>query len=306
MIFEISVPKLVLITLHISSKKKFLKFVVQCYLCCPNYRTLAHHPPNDNYVPSLFTILQVEELKLQLASQDEELQQKTAAADKLISIVAMETEKMMREKAAADEEENRVASFAADVTHKQRECEQDLEKAEPALVAAQEALNTLNKGNLTELKTFGKPPRAVANVASAVMVLMAHNGHVPRDRSWKAAKVMMAKTDSFLDSLVHFDKENIHESCLKALQPYLQDPDFDPKLIQSKSLAAAGLCSWVVNIVRFHQVHCEVEPKRQTLNKANAELAYALNKLDKVKARVLVGTFGCAVREIHVLTYLII
>ena len=52
---------------------------------------------------------------------------------------------MMREKAAADEEENRVASFAADVTHKQRECEQDLEKAEPALVAAQEALNTLNK-----------------------------------------------------------------------------------------------------------------------------------------------------------------
>lgn len=35
------------------------------------------------------------------------------------------------------------------------DCEEDLVKAEPALLAAQEALNTLNKNNLTELKSFG-------------------------------------------------------------------------------------------------------------------------------------------------------
>ena len=39
--------------------------------------------------------------------------------------------------------------------------EADLKKAEPALLAAQEALNTLNKANLTELKSFGSPPAAV-------------------------------------------------------------------------------------------------------------------------------------------------
>lgn len=38
------------------------------------------------------------------------------------------------------------------------DCEEDLVKAEPALLAAQEALNTLNKNNLTELKSFGSPP----------------------------------------------------------------------------------------------------------------------------------------------------
>ena len=54
----------------------------------------------------------------------------------------------------------------------------------------------------------------------------------------------------------------------------------------SKSLAAAGLCSWVLNIVKFYQVFCEVEPKRQALSKANAELAAAQDKLSVIKSKI--------------------
>lgn len=57
----------------------------------------------------------------------------------------METEKVSREKAVADEEERKVAAIAVVVSGKQRDCEEDLAKAEPALLAAQDALNTLNK-----------------------------------------------------------------------------------------------------------------------------------------------------------------
>lgn len=83
-------------------------------------------------------------------------------------------------------------------------------------------LSHLLQNNLTELKSFGSPVVAVTNVTAAVMVLTAPGGRVPKDRSWKAAKVMMAKVDGFLDSLINFNKENIPESCLKAIQPYLQ------------------------------------------------------------------------------------
>uniref|UniRef100_A0A3P9AKI4 Dynein axonemal heavy chain 17 n=1 Tax=Esox lucius TaxID=8010 RepID=A0A3P9AKI4_ESOLU len=232
------------------------------------------------------TSAQVDDLKAKLAAQEVELKQKNEDADRLIQVVGVETEKVSKEKAVADEEEQKVAAIAVVVTGKQRDCEEDLAKAEPALIAAQEALNTLNKNNLTELKSFGSPVVAVTNVTAAVMVLMAPGGRVPKDRSWKAAKVMMAKVDAFLDSLVHFNKENIPEPCLKAIQPYLQESTFQPELVASKSNAAAGLCSWVLNIVKFYQVFCEVEPKRQALSKANAELAAAQDKLTLIKTKI--------------------
>ncbi|NXY74435.1 DYH9 protein, partial [Glareola pratincola] len=232
------------------------------------------------------TSAQVDELKAKLAAQEVDLKQKNEDADKLIQVVGVETEKVSREKAIADEEEQKVALITQEVEQKQKDCEEDLAKAEPALEAAQAALNTLNKKNLTELRSFGSPPSAVSNVTAAVMVLMAPGGKIPKDRSWKAAKAAMARVDGFLDSLIKFDKENIHENCLKALQPYLEDPKFKPEFVTTKSYAAAGLCSWVVNIVRFHEVYCDVEPKRQALRKANAELAAAQEKLASIKAKI--------------------
>ncbi|OXU27164.1 hypothetical protein TSAR_014516 [Trichomalopsis sarcophagae] len=232
------------------------------------------------------TAVQVDELKKKLAVQEVELQQKNEAADALIAIVGIETEKVQKEKALADEEELKVGVIAEEVLKKQKDCEADLLKAEPALLAAQEALNTLNKANLTELKSFGSPPGAVTNVTAAVMVLLAPNGKVPKDRSWKAAKIVMAKVDAFLDALINYDKENIHPEVIKSIQPYLKDSEFEPEFVRSKSAAAAGLCAWVINIIKFYEVFCDVEPKRKALAQANAELAAAQDKLSVIKRKV--------------------
>ncbi|XP_025783344.1 dynein heavy chain 17, axonemal [Puma concolor] len=229
------------------------------------------------------TASQVDDLKAKLAIQEAELKQKNENADKLIQVVGVETEKVSKEKAIADEEEAKVEVINKNVTEKQKACETDLAKAEPALLAAQEALDTLNKNNLTELKSFGSPPDAVVNVTAAVMILTAPGGKIPKDKSWKAAKIMMGKVDTFLDSLKKFDKEHIPEACLKAFKPYQGNPTFDPEFIRSKSTAAAGLCSWCINIVRFYEVYCDVAPKRQALEEANAELAEAQEKLSRIK-----------------------
>ena len=50
----------------------------------------------------------------------------------------------------------------------------------------------------------------------------------------------------------------------------------------------AGLCSWAINIIRFYEVFCDVEPKRKALAAANAELAAAQEKLTKIKAKIKV------------------
>ena len=212
---------------------------------------------------------------------------KNEEANKLIQVVGAETEKVSKEKAIADEEEKKVQVINEEVTKKAADCAADLAKAEPALLAAQEALNTLNKNNLTELKSFGSPPAAVVNVTAGVMVLLSNRaGKLPKDRSWKAAKVMMGNVNEFLNALISYDKENIPDFCVKAIQPYIADPEFDPEFIRAKSNAAAGLCSWVRNIVSFFTVFCEVEPKRNALNAANAQLNAAQEKLKVIQDKI--------------------
>lgn len=90
-------------------------------------------------------ISQVDDLKSKLASQEVELAQKNEDANKLIAVVGAETEKVSAEKAIADTEEKKVQKINEEVSKKQIDCMTDLAKAEPALAAAKEALNTLNK-----------------------------------------------------------------------------------------------------------------------------------------------------------------
>ncbi|KAK6632535.1 hypothetical protein RUM43_013303 [Polyplax serrata] len=234
------------------------------------------------------TSQQVDGLKEILAVQEVVLAEKNAAADALITVVGAESDKVAKEKAIAAEEEEKVRAIEEDVSAKQKVCEEDLAKAEPALLAAQAALDTLDKTNLTEYKSFGTPPPGTDEVAAAVMVLFAPKGKIPRiqDRNWKNCKVMMAKVDSFLDQLKNYDKENMQPEAVKAVQFYLDKPDFDPERIKTKSQAAAGLCSWVINIIKFYEVFVFVEPKRQALAKANKDLQDARDKLKFLKEKL--------------------
>ena len=70
--------------------------------------------------------------------------------------------------------------------------------------------------------------------------------------------VSQLQVDEFLSALVNYEKENIPEVCLRSVQPYLDDPEFDPEVIRKQSNAAAGLCAWVINIIRYYEVYCEV------------------------------------------------
>lgn len=233
------------------------------------------------------TAQQVDDLKAKLAAQEVELEQKNADANKLLEIVGAETKKVSAEKSFADVEEEKVSKIKVEVSKKQRDCEIDLAKAEPALRAAQEALNTLNKNNLTEMKSFGTPPAAVIDVSAAVMCLMAPGGKVPKDRSWKAAKAsIMSKVDAFLDNLINYNKDQIPEAALKAAKEYTKDPAFVPEEIRTKSLAASGLCSWVINIIIYYEIFCEVKPKRDALEAANEELREASEKLAGIQGKI--------------------
>ena len=71
-----------------------------------------------------------------------------------------------------------------------------------------------------------------------------------------------------------------HQSSISKAQHECRD------IISNKSKAAAGLCDWAINIVKYYDVVSEVEPKRIELAGANEKLAAANSTLKQVQDKV--------------------
>ena len=159
------------------------------------------------------------------------------------------------QKAASAEAEAAAAELAKEVAILKAQAEKAIAPAGPVIQAAVAALASLTKRTLTELKSFRSPPKAVVKATSATIILTAGKPKVPKDLSWAAAKKMLGNVDKFLDSLLYFDKDNVDEVLVAAVEAkFLSDPDFDPEKIRSKSGAAAALCSWCICMCQYSRI----------------------------------------------------
>ena len=93
----------------------------------------------------------------------------------------------------------------------------------------------------------------------------------------------MANVDAFLKALQDFDKDNTPVVACEWVEKNLFTQEkFNPEAMKSKSAAAAGMCAWVINIVKYYRIYEVVEPKRQLLAEANVKLDEANTKLAQV------------------------
>ena len=97
---------------------------------------------------------------------------------------------------------------------------------------------------------------------------------------------MIGRAEDFLNRLKDYDKDHVPDYSLKAVKAYIERPDFTPEKVNNVSSAASGLCSWVINVIKYYDIYCYVKPKRDALDEANAQLQDAQKKLADVRAKV--------------------
>ncbi|GFR45764.1 hypothetical protein Agub_g7181 [Astrephomene gubernaculifera] len=225
-----------------------------------------------------------------LQPQLEESTRQTAAAMEVISKESVEADKV---KQVVSKEEAIASAEAATVKAIKDECEADLAEAMPLLEAAISALNTLKPADITEVKGMKSPPGGVRRVLEAICIMKGvkpvrikdtNTGRMVDDY-WEASKKMLMEFD-FLESLKKYDKDHIPNEIIFKIRPFVQDADFQPKVIEKQSLACAGLCSWVIAMEKYDKVIKEVEPKRQKLREAEAQLEVVMAALRAKQAEL--------------------
>ncbi|KAK3546101.1 hypothetical protein QTP70_022875 [Hemibagrus guttatus] len=193
---------------------------------------------------------------------------------------------IVQQKREADEQQKAVSAHSEKIAAEEVKCkamadnaQRDLDEALPALEEAMKALESLNKKDMTEIKTYGRPPALVETVMQAVMIL---KGCEP---TWAEAKRQLGE-GNFIKQLVHFDKDNISDRVLKKIGQYCTQPDFQPDIIGRVSLAARSLCMWVRAMEVYGRIYRVVEPKRARLHGAMTQLAEKQTSLAEAQTKL--------------------
>ncbi|XP_070947930.1 dynein axonemal heavy chain 1 isoform X2 [Macaca nemestrina] len=207
---------------------------------------------------------------------------------KVDTAIAEETRNSVQtEEIKANEKAKKAQAIADDA-------QKDLDEALPALDAALASLRNLNKNDVTEVRAMQRPPPGVKLVIEAVCIMKGIKpkkvpGEKPGtkvDDYWEPGKGLLQDPGRFLESLFKFDKDNIGDVVIKAIQPYIDNEEFQPAAIAKVSKACTSICQWVRAMHKYHFVAKAVEPKRQALREAQDDLGVTQRILDEAKQRL--------------------
>uniref|UniRef100_A0A6I8P5E1 Dynein axonemal heavy chain 1 n=1 Tax=Ornithorhynchus anatinus TaxID=9258 RepID=A0A6I8P5E1_ORNAN len=224
-------------------------------------------------------------------------QMDTAVAEDTRSDVQAEEKK-------ANEKAQRAQAIADDA-------QKDLDEALPALSAALASLRNLNKNDVTEVRAMQRPPPGVKLVIETVCIMKGVKpkklpGEKPGTKIedyWEPGRILLQDPGRFLDSLFKYDKDNIPDTVIRAIQPYIDNDEFQPAAIAKVSKACTSICQWVRAMHKYHFVAKGVAPKRvsvcvcvggwgvlghleQALREAQEDLAVTQKDLDIANQRL--------------------
>jgi dynein heavy chain len=174
------------------------------------------------------------------------------------------------------------------------DCQKDLDEAMPALHDAVNALKSLSKADITEVKAMKTPPSAVILTSHALCYMFgvsavkvkAPDGKGKVDDYWEPSKKILYSDTKLLENMINYDKDNMSDQLVAKVTPFYHDPAFAPDIVAKGSKAAAGICKWIRAMVVYNRVAKVVEPKKLQLAEAQAASAIALATLAEKKAEL--------------------
>ena len=205
------------------------------------------------------TVDKVRDLRASLAEKKSQLEKKDAEAnEKLQRMVADQRETEQRKAASLTIQAN-LEKQEEEVARRKEVVNADLEKAEPAVLNAQESVSNIKRQHLTEVRSMGNPPAGVKLALEAVCTLLGH-----KVENWKTIQGIVRR-DDFIASIVGYDNEKqmTRSHRLKMQNEFLSKDDFTYERVNRASKACGPLVQWVEAQVNYSAILDRVGPLRE-------------------------------------------
>lgn len=219
---------------------------------------------------------QLEILNVQLAEQNIAVSDKTEACNKMLEVIASNTKEAEEKKILAQAKEIELDAQNIQIAKDKEEAEAALTEALPALEQARLALANLSASEITEIRSFAKPPKEVQKVCECICSIKGI-----KDISWKSAKIMMSQVD-FKASLSSLDVDAISSSQIKTVKSILKEMDVTIDRMKEISSAGAGLLTFVLAVVGYCNVAKTIQPKRMAVATLEKNLGLSKAEFDRI------------------------
>ncbi|CAM9544257.1 unnamed protein product [Chrysoparadoxa australica] len=212
-----------------------------------------------------------------------------AEVEEMIVQITKDKEEAAKTQRVVEQQEADSKAKAAATKEIADDAQRDLDEALPALDAAVACLKDLKKSDIDEVRALGKPPGGVKLTMEALCIMFTikpekaadpdNPGKKINDYFAAAKKNLLSNANKLLADMQNFDKDNIPDKVIKQIDPFMENPDFEPKQIEKASKACTAICMWVRAMHVYHNVALQVEPKRQLLAEKQVELDATLSEL---------------------------
>ncbi|CAD1473088.1 unnamed protein product [Heterotrigona itama] len=215
---------------------------------------------------------QVDELRKILEKNQQEIAEKNVQVEAILVTVNEKKKEAEMVKAQVQVSKDEAEAILKVIAKERSVAEQKLKAAEPALLEAEAALQTIKAADIATVRKLGKPPYLITLIMDCVLILFGRKlDPVKPDYerqfltpSWSEALKMMADV-RFLYHLQNFPKDNINAETIDLMQPYLNYPLYTYEAAKQACGNIAGVIQWTISMVTFYGINKDVLPLKANL-----------------------------------------
>jgi len=226
---------------------------------------------------------QVSEMQQELAVKNKELEEKNKVAEEKLKQMVEKQQEAQTTKDEAQTLSVQVGKSNVEIQSQREIVVAELGEAEPALLEARDAVSSVKKSQLDEVRALSHPPGPVKLTMEAVCVVL---GEKAPEITWDMVRKRI-RADGFMQDVVNFNTEKLTDKARARLKKnYLSDESFTYERVNKASKACGPLCKWLVAQVHYAEILDKVKPLRDQVENLTQASAGAVAQLAELEATV--------------------
>ncbi|KAK3093975.1 hypothetical protein FSP39_022394 [Pinctada imbricata] len=223
------------------------------------------------------TVEQVEELQKSLSVKRIELEEKNAAANAKLKQMIKDQQEAEQKKVMSQDIQEALIKQTKVISEKQKDVKADLAQVEPAVIEAQQAVKSIKKQHLVEVKSLPNPPVLVKMAIESICTLLGEN-----DLEWKTLRSVIMR-ENFITTIINFTTDDISDDIrTKMKNKYLSSNEYNYEKVNRASLACGPMVKWAIAQINYADMLKRIEPLRNELKGLETQAMENRQKAEEV------------------------